>query len=128
MNEPEDKFQRHLDQCEQCRNHPFALCPKGANLLREAADGVGKEMEKRQMVGFTRNEAPGALRNGTLVEKVNSKPGDTHQDGARATIVGSLGPADHLTSKYGYFVVWDDIPGVPVFIAGKRIGPVRRVN
>ena len=84
------------------------------------------------MVGFTRNEAPGALRNGTLVEKVNSKPGDTHQDGARATIVGSLGPhkwsAPHPTSKYGYFVVWDDIPGVPVFIAGERIRPVRRVN
>lgn len=126
MNKPEDKFHKHLDQCEQCRNHPFALCPEGANLLREAAEGVGKEMEKRQMVGFTRNEAPGALRNGTLVEKVNSEPGDTHQDGARATIVGSLGRA--APSKYGYFVEWDDIPGVPVFTASERIRLVRRVN
>jgi hypothetical protein len=26
-------FHAHLDVCEQCREHPFALCPKGAAIL-----------------------------------------------------------------------------------------------
>ncbi len=79
---------------------------------------------------FTTKEAPGALRNGTIVEKIDSKPEDTHRDGARATIMGSLGFQDDpiLTSEYGYFVVWDDMLGVPVFTAGHRIRPVKREN
>jgi len=27
------KFHAHLDECAQCRNHPFGLCPTGARLL-----------------------------------------------------------------------------------------------
>jgi hypothetical protein len=30
-------FEKHLDVCEQCEQHPFALCPTGAVLLRESA-------------------------------------------------------------------------------------------
>jgi hypothetical protein len=26
-------FHKHLDKCEQCREHPFNLCPIGAFLL-----------------------------------------------------------------------------------------------
>jgi hypothetical protein len=26
-------FEAHLDACAQCREHPFDLCPAGANLL-----------------------------------------------------------------------------------------------
>ena len=33
-----DKFHAHLDVCNQCRNHPFDLCPTGAQLLRAAAE------------------------------------------------------------------------------------------
>jgi hypothetical protein len=32
-------FHDHLDRCEQCRNHPFALCAKGYKLLVIAASG-----------------------------------------------------------------------------------------
>lgn len=32
-----DKFHAHLDACEQCRNHPFDLCPLGAAYLEVAA-------------------------------------------------------------------------------------------
>ena len=32
-----DLFCAHLDVCEQCRNHPFNLCPIGAVLLKSAA-------------------------------------------------------------------------------------------
>ena len=68
------------------------------------------------------------LEVGTRVEKINSKPGqDTHQDGALATIVTIAGqmPEGHsLAGVWGYFVEWDDIPGIEVFIAGTRIRPV----
>ena len=28
-----DEFHSHLDECKQCRDHPFALCPIGRVLL-----------------------------------------------------------------------------------------------
>ncbi len=27
------QFHQHLDECEQCRNHPFSLCKEGQELL-----------------------------------------------------------------------------------------------
>jgi hypothetical protein len=36
-NEKIAKFHTHLDECEQCRNHPFELCSIGASLLHDAA-------------------------------------------------------------------------------------------
>jgi hypothetical protein len=32
------KFHAHLDECEQCRNHPFELCSKGAQLLVQTSE------------------------------------------------------------------------------------------
>jgi len=32
-------FHKHLDQCEQCREHPFNLCPIGNKLLLASAEG-----------------------------------------------------------------------------------------
>lgn len=32
------RFHAHLDECEQCRNHPFKLCHAGAALLRATAE------------------------------------------------------------------------------------------
>lgn len=29
-----DAFHAHLDECEQCREHPFNLCAVGESLLR----------------------------------------------------------------------------------------------
>ena len=31
-------------------------------------------------------------------------------------------------ATWGYFVEWDDLPGLPVFIASTRIEPVRNGN
>lgn len=56
---------------------------------------------------------------GARVTKINSKPDDTHRDGALARVADVLGP-DTL-GGFGYFVKWDDIPEVPVFIAGSRL-------
>lgn len=32
------KFHEHMDQCDQCREHPFDLCRSGAKLLTSAPD------------------------------------------------------------------------------------------
>lgn len=42
-----DAFHRHLDQCQQCREHPFDLCDEGARLLH-AAVGVRRAGDDRQ--------------------------------------------------------------------------------
>lgn len=74
-------------------------------------------------VYFTTNEAEGAIRNGTRVVKVGREAGDSHDDGAPARVIGSLGPIPFrgMTEVYGYWVEWDDMPEVPVFIVGHRI-------
>jgi len=85
-------------------------------------------------------QSEGRWPKGTRVRKVNSKPGDTHQDGAQGTIVGALGPtsvaqrAELLIDlakngvdgdvEYIYWVEWDNIPGVPVAITDNRIEPM----
>jgi len=76
---------------------------------------------------YTTDQAPGAIPNGTIVEKLKADPGDAHPDGSRARILGSIGPAEvpGVGNMYGYFVEWEDTPGVPVFIGGPRI---RRVE
>lgn len=82
----------------------------------------------------------GRWSRGTRVRKVNTKPRDSHQDGALGTIVGAWGPLSASLraeliielAKKGinedieciYWVVWDDTPGIPVAIADCRIEPV----
>jgi hypothetical protein len=64
------------------------------------------------------------LPRGARVEKINSKPGDTHLDGALARVLEKVGPAlpeSGAPGTYGYFVEWDSHPGIPVFIAGTRL-------
>ena len=65
--------------------------------------------------------------NGTKVEKINSEPGDMHQDGARGTVISHLGPKPpgssgilHDHCEYGYFVRWQDFRA-PVFICECRL-------
>lgn len=31
--DPVEKFHDHLDECKQCRENPFHLCPAGEQLL-----------------------------------------------------------------------------------------------
>ena len=78
---------------------------------------------------------------GTRVQKINSRPGDTHQDGAEGAIVGAFGPitaslrAELIIGlakkgtdgdiKYIYWVMWDDTPGIPAAITDNRIEPIR---
>jgi len=75
---------------------------------------------------FTNKQAEGAWKNGTRVVKTSSDAADTHQDGAGAVIVGSLGLAWAESSDrqnvYLYFVIWDDKnPRCPVAVADYRL-------
>jgi|SRR6185437_13085738 len=36
MNNPMNSFYKHLDECYQCRDHPFNLCKEGAELLKQS--------------------------------------------------------------------------------------------
>ena len=72
---------------------------------------------------YSSDEAKGALRNGTRVEKQNSEPKDGHPNGERGEIMGSMGPLDVpiLGCRYGYFVMWDGTPGIPVFTMESKV-------
>lgn len=65
-------------------------------------------------------QAEGAWPNGSRVIKTRDEPEDAHAPGAGATILSSIGP-DPETGIYGYFVEWDDMPGIPCLIAGNAI-------
>jgi hypothetical protein len=66
----------------------------------------------------TREQAPGAMPNGSRVRKIMSKPGDASPDGSPATVLGSMHEPD---LGYGYFVEWDARPRQAVFVAGFRL-------
>ncbi len=40
------RFHAHLDVCEQCRKHPFALCPEGCRLLEAEASALNRQIAK----------------------------------------------------------------------------------
>lgn len=77
-----------------------------------------------------RTQAPGALPNGTRVEKVGFEDGDSHEPGQQGTIIGSVGPHDYMERKevYGYFVCWDDRPALPVFTASWKLREKKNEN
>ena len=66
-------------------------------------------------------QSSAAIRTGTRVEKVNSKLGDSHPDGAQGLISTSLGPKLwHGRMTHAYLVAWDDCKA-PAFVVGDRI-------
>ena len=70
---------------------------------------------------FTRDRYPLAkFDNGQRVVKVKEEDGDTHPVGSCATVLGSIG---HPDIGVGYFVEWDDLPRVAVFVVEWKLGP-----
>lgn len=51
-----DRFHRHLDECRQCRDHPFELCPHGMRLLMATDNGELMMDATRDVVA--KNEEP----------------------------------------------------------------------
>lgn len=66
---------------------------------------------------FTTDQAPGALPNDTRIRKVNAEPNDGHRNGATGRVLGSMRGGPIL----GYFVEWDDLPQMAMFVASSRI-------
>lgn len=74
----------------------------------------------RRYLGFYREgQAPGAIPNGTRVVKVRGRVDDAHPLGSRATVISSFGPT--ADNEYGYWVAWDDMPDIAVFVRGNKI-------
>jgi len=81
------------------------------------------------MIGlFTREQAEGAMANGTRIKKVKDEPGDMMPIGATGTILGSVRhPTGGFRSPLGftlhfYFVEWDELPGFAVGVMDLKIG------
>jgi hypothetical protein len=66
---------------------------------------------------FTRQQAQGAIPNGTRIVKCGTIPGDTREDGAPGTVLGSIGHGPLML----YFVEWDSAPRTAVAVASHRI-------
>ena len=80
-----------------------------------------KTLSSGVVVVWTRDEAWGAMRNGTVIEKCNSQPGDSFPDGTRGMIVGS----QIIKVEHFYFILWEPMPKVPIAISMHRIRPVK---
>lgn len=71
---------------------------------------------------FIEGSAPGAIPNGTQIRKRIHEEKDAHEVGARGIVRSSLGPVPFKgKDEFGYFVEWEDLPGVPVFVVGCKI-------
>lgn len=70
---------------------------------------------------FTRANAPGALPAGAAVVKVNSEPGDRHQDGERGTVLGSISHPQLRGGEVCYFVEWEAARNVAVSVMGRKV-------
>lgn len=70
---------------------------------------------------FTREQAEGALPNGTRVVKIKAEEGDGHAVGERATVIGSVSHPEIMNGIIAYFVSWDDMPNVPVGVVDWKI-------
>jgi len=68
---------------------------------------------------FPLTQAQGAWARGTRVRKSRNDPGDTHTIGDQATVLASEGP--NHEGVYLYFVLWDDLPDIPVGIRSDKL-------
>lgn len=94
-----------------------------------AADLLDIRQEPGWRGFFTRSQAPGAIPNGARIVKCLSVPNDTHANGARGTVLGSIRTPQAMQKDFpgvafSYFVEWDDMPREGQFVLGSRIKPV----
>lgn len=63
-------------------------------------------------------DAEGALPRGVRIVKIASNEGDGHELGARGKVLASVSEPG---LGMAYFVEWDDMPGVRVFVVAEKI-------
>jgi hypothetical protein len=69
---------------------------------------------------FTRDQAEGAITNGSMVVKVKRETGDSHRIGDRATILGSI-REPYKPGRIMYFIEWESEPHVAVACIGWKL-------
>lgn len=106
--------------------------------IRSDQDAPQGFTEEPGMLGaFTREQAPGAIPNGTRIVKHYAQTLDANPVGAQGVVLGSimddqlgllvgdlLAPAlrqGNENAKYMYFVEWDSAPGRAVVVLGAKI-------
>lgn len=101
--------------------------------MRSRRSGNGEAPgEEPGAVVFLPGEAEGAYALGSRVARTDYQPGDgPHTEGDQATVIASHGPVilpdvEEAAEEFGYFVIWDDMPGVPVFVRGRKLRPIER--
>lgn len=96
---------------------------------------------------YTEDHYPGAYANGSRIKKVWGEEGDLTPVGAEGTVIGSIGREDfpemdvvyftagrvidrieegdrHRIPQIGYFVEWDNKPGISVFTRDVKISKI----
>ena len=86
----------------------------------EDAYRMGLKSEQGYWGIFTRNEYPGALKNGTRIRKTNSEPNDHRNDGDAGTVIGSIGAPEVGVM---YFIEWDQTPRVIIGVTAQKVIP-----
>ena len=69
---------------------------------------------------FTREQSSQArYKNGSRVAKVRTEKGDTNPIGVTGTVLGSI---SHPGLGVGYFIEWDTLPRIVVFVVEWQLG------
>lgn len=103
----------------------YGNCSKSAERviadLNEGDGMIAATPSKTYEGEYVTDQAPGAYANGSKLAKINSEGFDAHGDGDVCTVIGSvLAP----NGEIGYFVEWEDMPGLATFITAERVTPV----
>lgn len=70
---------------------------------------------------FTREQAPGAIPNGTPIIKVEAEDGDANPVGTRGKVLGSIRDPRVMDNALLYFLEWDSMPRTAVACIGWKI-------
>ena len=70
---------------------------------------------------FTREQAAGALPNGTPIVKVQTENGDAHPVGTLGVVLGSFSHPEILDGQLFYFTEWTHKPRVAVAVVAWKI-------
>jgi transcriptional regulator with XRE-family HTH domain len=69
-------------------------------------------------IAYIDQDAPGAIPRGTPIVKIVSEAGDANPIGTNGKVLGSLSDDDRI----GYFIEWETMPGMPVFVSDFKVG------
>lgn len=105
----------------------------GGMVSSEAQEKLNVSNHPGYLGAFTRDQAEGAISNGTRVRKAWSEPGDTTEVGQLGVVLGSIrvpprmrdAPLVKQAGEYFYFVEWDERPRVAIGMIAVKIEAIQ---